>query len=89
LVLLVEIANAQAVYVGCGTWQECTEWIIQLFSGDILSDELSIAQKRLDQNLLVTMKDEVRVPLSQLELLGFHRADGQSASLIGNKTASS
>jgi hypothetical protein len=74
-VLLVEATSAQAVYEGFGSWSKCTRWINQLSSIGISRDELTLARKLLDQNRLVTVKDEVQASPDELNSLGLHRAD--------------
>ncbi len=74
-VILVEAKSAKAVYEGFGSWPECMGWIRELSSFGISGDELINVQKLLDQERLVTMKDEVRASLDTLESLGFHRVD--------------
>jgi hypothetical protein len=74
-VLLVEATNAQAVYEGFGSWSECMRWISQLSNITILRSELAIVRKLLDQERMVTMKNEVRASGDELESLGLHRAD--------------
>ncbi len=74
-VILVETTSAQAVYEGFGSWSKCMRWIGELSSIGIRGDELALVRKLLDQERLVTMKDEVRASLDTLELLGLHRVD--------------
>ena len=74
-VLLVEVTSAQAVYEGFGSWAKCTRWIHRLSEAGISRGELALIRKLLDQNRLVTTKDEVRASPDELMSLGLHRAD--------------
>ncbi len=76
--LLVEATSAQAVYEGFASWSKCMRWMVQLSKAGIAGKELAAARKRLDQNLLVTISDEVWASVEELESLGLHRADTKS-----------
>lgn len=79
-VILVEAASAQAVYEGFGPWPECMRWIGALATIGVSGDELANVRQLLDQNRLVTMKDQVRASMDALESLGLHRADSYAPS---------
>jgi hypothetical protein len=73
-VLLIETNSAETVYEGFAPWSECRDWIQQLSSTDISTEELAVVRNLLGRKRLATIK-EVRVSLCDLESLGLHRAD--------------
>lgn len=74
-VLLVETADAKAVYEAFGTWLQCRRWITQISECAIFGDQLAVVQKCLQLNRLATIKN-LRASVADLESTGFRRADG-------------
>jgi len=73
-VILVESADARAVYEAFGTWLQCRRWITQVSECAIFGDQLNVVRKRLELNCLATIKT-VRASVVDLEFAGFRRAD--------------
>lgn len=73
-VMFVEIASAQAVYEGFGSWSKCTRWINQLSSIRVSRSELAVVRKLLDRKQLATIK-EVQASAGELEAIGLCRVD--------------